>query len=474
MSDITYKKFSELTRVDSLQTADIIPIAQFVSGVSYNSRSTPLSTLYNQTSGALIAPFTTSIQTTINSTLSSDKWNSTYSTVQTNSATWGSVTDVLTIFKEVSSTSSPNASVTVHALSAQSSVVNVDIALVSKGTGATLAQIPDSGTSGNKRGSYATDWQKVRTDPSQVASGESSVIVGGIKNTSAGNYSFVGGGESNTNSSPYGSICGGLNNSINSISFYGGIGAGRDNSLSGTYSYIGGGVTNTIQDDDRSVIGGGTDNTIYSGSGRNTICGGGSNYISGGQYLTIGGGFSNVASGVYSSIVGGLSNNTNNKTNAHIIGSNITAPEANYTYVNNISSQGVVTGSSGVFTNTTSTTVSAASYAGLNIIKAWVNFDGTGVANTDATINDSFNVSRVRKIGTGLYTIVFSNSSIFANQYYIPMGTVSSQYGTAIAIAASSDTALPTLKTTLSCTVELSYASLAINAKEVGISFIGR
>ena len=62
----------------------------------------------------------------------------------------------LTNFTEAESTASPNATVSVDSLTAAAAATNADVALVAKGTGATLAQVPD-GTSagGNKRGTYA-------------------------------------------------------------------------------------------------------------------------------------------------------------------------------------------------------------------------------------------------------------------------------------------------------------------------------
>ncbi len=51
---------------------------------------------------------------------------------------------------------------------------------------------------------------------------------------------------------------------------------------------------------------------------------------------------SNIASSDYSFIAAGYNNNTNNKENTFILGSNITAPLVDYTYVNNLSSQGLV------------------------------------------------------------------------------------------------------------------------------------
>ena len=71
-----------------------------------------------------------------------------------------------------------NRTVPVTAISeAPISMVNADIALVAKGTGAILAQVPDGDVAaGNKRGTSAVDWQKERSSNTQVASGSNSVI----------------------------------------------------------------------------------------------------------------------------------------------------------------------------------------------------------------------------------------------------------------------------------------------------------
>ena len=92
-----------------------------------------------------------------------------------------------------------NNSVPVTAISeAPIGVANADIALVAKGTGATLAQVPDGTTAGgNKRGIYATDWQKLRQSASQVAS-TYATIGGGIYNTASGVVATVAGGQGGT------------------------------------------------------------------------------------------------------------------------------------------------------------------------------------------------------------------------------------------------------------------------------------
>lgn len=125
------------------------------------------------------------------------------------------------------------------------SATNADIALVAKGTGATLAHVPDGTVAGgNKRGTYATDLQKERLSASQVASGIYAVITGGTSNTASGDYSFVGAGLLNTASANPAFIGGGTSNTASAL--YSGICSGSNNTTSGGYSFIGGGQNNTV------------------------------------------------------------------------------------------------------------------------------------------------------------------------------------------------------------------------------------
>jgi hypothetical protein len=166
------------------------------------------------------------------------------------------------------------------------SATNADIALVAKGTGATLAQVPDgTAAGGNKRGTGATDWQKVRSDRTYVASGVNSVIGGGTENQASGQDSTVsggrfnvasatrtavGGGEFNTASSPYSFVGGGLNN-VASTSTYSTVCGGNYNTAGGTSAFVGGGISN-FSSGFASVICGGTDN-LATGN-RSSIVGG--------------------------------------------------------------------------------------------------------------------------------------------------------------------------------------------------------
>lgn len=162
----------------------------------------------------------------------------------------------LSYFIESESVTSPNATVPVQALTAtDASYTNIDVAIVAKGTGATLAQVPTSSAAGgNKRGNYATDWQKQRSSATQVASGANAVIAGGQDNTASIAHSFVGGGQENiAQSSAHATVCGGYLNTVSGARAF--IGAGQENLASGTYSCIPGGWKNTASGNSTFVMG---------------------------------------------------------------------------------------------------------------------------------------------------------------------------------------------------------------------------
>lgn len=124
----------------------------------------------------------------------------------------------LGMFTPAESTATPNATVPVESLTANNSgFADIDIALVAKGQGATLAQVPDNGiTNGNKRGIFATDWQKSRLAATQVASGAYSTVGGGAQNSATGSYAIVSGGASSAASGSYATVVGGLIHNANS------------------------------------------------------------------------------------------------------------------------------------------------------------------------------------------------------------------------------------------------------------------
>jgi len=165
----------------------------------------------------------------------------------------------LTNWVDALSTSSPNATVPVASLTVTGVATNIDAVIAAKGTGATLAQIPDaSAAGGNKRGASATDLQKVRSAAAQVATGTASVIGGGGNNTVVGDYSGIlsGFGSSIPTSSlyRYSVICGGNGNSISAQ--YGFIGGGNGNSVTGDYASVLGGNSNVASGVYSSVTGG--------------------------------------------------------------------------------------------------------------------------------------------------------------------------------------------------------------------------
>jgi hypothetical protein len=225
--------------------------------------------------------------------------------------------------------------------------------------------------------------------------GRNEAITGGCCNIASGTgggFTFVGGGACNTSVSNYGVVAGGLCN-VASGSLASAILGGSCNSVNGGWSSIVGGDSNAIVQEGtgyssvcRAVIGGGCLNKLcatssgYYNSGTcscvqssasvngssilggvsnliqdcnlvvntgtssaySTIIGGNTNCINNNSpYNLIGGGSNNRVYGCYNTIVNGT-NNSLSGSNNFILGSNITATKDNTTYVNNISSQGLV------------------------------------------------------------------------------------------------------------------------------------
>jgi hypothetical protein len=116
-----------------------------------------------------------------------------------------------------------------------------------------------------------------------------------------------------------------LNNNDADYSTYSFLGNGLNNILIGSKSFIGAGEGNILSSVNYAVIVNGVNN----GSDSN--------------YIFIGNGSNNqIIGSPYAGILNGENNLIENKPNTFIIGSNITAPLSNYTYFNNVSSQGTV------------------------------------------------------------------------------------------------------------------------------------
>lgn len=117
---------------------------------------------------------------------------------------------------------------------------NVDLVLSPLGTGAIVAQMPDSTvTGGNKRGMGAVDLQMIRTAATQVASGNYSVALGGL-NIASGAYS-VALGQNNTASGSVSAALGSGNIASGNYS----VALGGSNTASGNYSVALGLFANT-------------------------------------------------------------------------------------------------------------------------------------------------------------------------------------------------------------------------------------
>jgi hypothetical protein len=108
---------------------------------------------------------------------------------------------------------------------------NTDAVIEPKGLGAIT-----NDQSGNKRGEYAVDWQRIRSANSDAAIGNFSIISGGSFNRAGGTHSVVIGGNNNHNDGDYATIIGGVNGNTRSISgavIIPGYATGGDNTLNG-------------------------------------------------------------------------------------------------------------------------------------------------------------------------------------------------------------------------------------------------
>ena len=135
---------------------------------------------------------------------------------------------------------------------------NSALVLTPKGTGAFIIGPRPNGaaTGGNARGTNAVDLQTDRTAATDVASGTSSVICGGRRNSTGSAYSVICGGNANSMNATSGSafIGGGQENVVNGAN-YGTIAGGIQNSAAAS-CFIGGGNNNFATAIYASVLGG--------------------------------------------------------------------------------------------------------------------------------------------------------------------------------------------------------------------------
>lgn len=132
--------------------------------------------------------------------------------------TWASAAGGLTYFTEAQNTAAPNATVPVNSLTPVTGTTNADVAIVPKGNGAFMLDIPDNTTAGgNKRGTNAVDLQTVRGNAAQVASGSGSFVAG--SNNIASNSNSVALGDSNTASGLLSYVQGNFSSATGSYSY---------------------------------------------------------------------------------------------------------------------------------------------------------------------------------------------------------------------------------------------------------------
>ncbi len=162
----------------------------------------------------------------------------------------------LTNFTDALGTATPNATVTVASLTATGAATVMDAALQPKGGGALLAAVPDNATTGgNKRGTYAVDWQSAaRSNADKVASGTYAVIGGGQHNKASNSHAAIGGGITNTASGiESGVFCGSTNSaSANNAAVF----SGRNNTANAQDAFIGGGYNHSITGQYGAIVGG--------------------------------------------------------------------------------------------------------------------------------------------------------------------------------------------------------------------------
>lgn len=162
----------------------------------------------------------------------------------------------LTNFTEAVNTSTPNATRPVVSLTATNAASHVDFAIMVKGNGAILADIPDNAsTGGNKRGDNAVDLQITRNNATEVASGTYSGIFSGTGNTASGTFSAVFSGTANTTTGTYAVSLGGTGNTVGGQSSANL--AGESNSATGSCSIVHGSRASDRGMVNRRVHGGG-------------------------------------------------------------------------------------------------------------------------------------------------------------------------------------------------------------------------
>ena len=222
---------------------------------------------------------------------------------------------------------------------------------------------------------------------SEICSSTNAFIGGGRYNSihGSGGYTVIGGGYNNciVSSTNQGHVIAGGSCNIATNGNTGGghtiVVGGCKNCANGNFATIVGGMLNTGSGA-CSFIGGGCSNNITLSSCFSGIVTGEDNYISS-LHNFIGGGKNNCLILPSSSIAGGFNNSSADKSNVHILGSDITADKSNYTFVNNLD----------VETNTISSTLSLTGLANQASASTAVMINGSNVVGTRELGSNAFN-----------------------------------------------------------------------------------
>lgn len=190
------KKFSQLTaKGATIADTDLVAISESNGGGSYVSKSVTGANIKALVTDANLT--TTDITTNDVSTTKhgfAPKLPGNTTTFLRGDGTYATpASGGLTEFTEAETTAAPNATVAVNSLTPVAGTTNADFAIVPKGTGAILADIPDNTTAGgDKRGANALDLSTKRSAANQVASGASSIVLGENARASGSNTIAIG------------------------------------------------------------------------------------------------------------------------------------------------------------------------------------------------------------------------------------------------------------------------------------------
>lgn len=292
-------------------------------------------------------------------------------------------------------------------------------------------------------------YSSVINGSSNTTSGYASIIINGCNNVAAGCFSIVGNGCSNSVTNCFSIVAAGVNNTTSGQ--YSSIINGTGNNVNSSYSSIIGGCNNTTNyQSNTHIIGsnlvasspnytyvnnlstpGAISSGLFFGDGTNlisttSIFGRTCSSTTNNSIIPKFG--NNTASGLYSFIAGGSANNTN-FNNTFLLGTGLSATTNNYTYVNNISSQGIVAtaGGTSVQWDNTSTLVNSNSsnwsnaYTSTSINSAGWNTAYQTATATPYTIGlsaGSIQPISGSNIASGLYSTIAGGYSNIANASY--------------------------------------------------------